>query len=63
MLASSGGHVAEEAVVQEAPLEDEMAQRIRQVPDEEEAQRSGGVGRQGEARRAVRECDDGDGGR
>lgn len=37
-----GRDVAEEAVVEEAALEDEVAEGVREVPDEEEAQGGGG---------------------
>lgn len=36
-----GCHVREEAVVQEAAFKDEVAQRVGEVPDEEEAERAG----------------------
>lgn len=50
--------VREEAVVQEAALEDEVAQRVRQVPHEEEAQRRRRRRREGSARRGVGDDDD-----
>lgn len=37
-----GVHVGEKAVVEKAALEDEVAEGIGHVPDEEEAQRAGG---------------------
>lgn len=57
------GDKGEEAVVQEAALEDEVAERVGEVPDEEEAQRGGGCGAgEDEARRGVGDEDDGEGG-
>lgn len=53
-----GLDVREEAVVQEAALEDEVAQRVRQVPDEEEAQRRRRGRGEGPARDGVGDDDD-----
>lgn len=50
-------------MVQEAALKDEVAERVGEVPDEEEAQRAGGGGAgEDEARRGVGDEDDGEGG-
>lgn len=49
-------------MVQEAALEDEVAERVGEVPDEEEAQRGGCGAGEDEARRGVGDEDDGEGG-
>lgn len=55
------GNKRVEAVVQEAALEDEVAERVGEVPDEEEAQRGGSGAGEDEARRGVSDEDDSEG--
>lgn len=59
-LSASGGDEAEEAVVEEAALEDEVAERVAEVPDEEEAQGSRGSLLERKTRSSVCDGDNGD---
>ena len=61
VLDVDGGDEGEEAVVEEAALEDEVAEGVGEVPDEEEAEGGGGGGGQDGAGGGVGGEDDGEG--